>query len=86
MKVGRLDCRSAGRRRWPGQFLGQFLGDGRGNAGNLWNQVPEFEGQSPVYPRIDVIIKCRVYLYEGLQSTDSVEKVGHGFHGRKVRA
>jgi hypothetical protein len=23
---------------------------------------------------------------EGLQSTDSVEKVGHGFHGRELRA
>jgi hypothetical protein len=60
-RVSRDGVRSAGRRRWLGQFLGQSIGDVRGEAGNPWGLAFGFKGQTPGRTRADVIIKCRAF-------------------------
>ena len=52
---------SAERRRWLGQFVGQFFGERWSCAGNDREVGLVFPGLTPGIPRIDVIIKCHIY-------------------------
>lgn len=61
-----------------GQFLGQFIGEGLRNAGNRCGLALEFKGRFPEFTRLDVIIKCRVYLRGVLRSTFSRLRVRGG--------
>ena len=71
-----LDFRSAERRRWLGQFLGQFIGEVRRTAGNPWGWAFGFKGPAPGRTHVDVIIKCRDSPSEYVLLVDSVHSAG----------